>query len=263
MITDLENVVDQLIYRHPSLYRSKDRATSRLNVCENLFLCIGTGFEWHPDGYLYQTICYDKECDECVKIPDNYYDSDLYYFYLKDEGAKEFEEGIRQKIGNRFNYENDRFLYFNFTDEEAEEFRETCDYKYFIHKIENHFSPYGICEFSALSEIMNGRTNSPNMDNFDFTPKEDWLQGCKEVAVRTWEYYHDEKQFSNNHYYPTKTINHIRYDLEDGDKYNRERLIKNMEGKTVEEFCQSIWDRHLAEQLDYLTKFFDKFEIKV
>lgn len=78
----LEDVIRQSIYEYPTLYRIPGNPElSRLLVLDHIFLCIGTGYEWHPDGYLY----YDNgRADKGRKtLPKGFFEKRLYYLTLE------------------------------------------------------------------------------------------------------------------------------------------------------------------------------------
>lgn len=225
----LEDNIRDSIYEYPSLFRAKDYSSSRLHVLNHLFLVNGNGYEWHTDGYLT-----DGKKKERKTLPENYFNDELYeiqtnkaeeliqafekselFFYkqMRWEGlafifqcdnkakALEFYEKFAKKEFEIFDSFADSYPILNDIAE-----AKISDYFVDILRVNYPVDPYPICQYSAIQEILNGKTNSFYQDNFNLVVQPDWLQGCVEIALEAKEYYFTLERYENNYYYKDKNF---------------------------------------------------------
>lgn len=101
---NLEKHIKWVIYNYPTLYRADTYEESRIFVLGHIFLSYGTGYEWHPDGFLadlYNNYKFNQIMDE---LPDGYFDKLLYTMGIYAEDVKRVPDGLK----NRFHYFVDR-----------------------------------------------------------------------------------------------------------------------------------------------------------
>jgi len=255
----LENSIKWSIYNYPTLYRDNTYEKSRIPVLCQYFLTIGNGLEWHPDGFL-SNCSYSENgvkyvYEELEELPQGFFEKELFIIDVEKSRKKEVEDFF----GDKFYYFLERefidyfYCVFESTEDESKEIRKKYSYKY-----ENLFSlncdiparkakwrmsgmdnvywkPYEICQYSAIMNMIKGRTNSFKIKNFDLTNiKEDWIQGAIDIAKYAIEYYSTEEMYITCSYHPLKS------------------------GGCTEE----TWDNIRSEQLKILNKFLEKFDVK-
>lgn len=235
----LEDHIRASIYRYPTLYRANDYAESRLYVLNHLFLVIGNGYEWHRDGYLTSG---KKEGRKT--LPKNYFEMDLYE--IETQKPEELKKALKAEGLFFYSLERGRhggevFVFESRTDEQlakcCQEYSipnqmesilyRLKDFSYMKLRMEYPVHPYPICQYSAIQEILNGKTNSLHQDNFDLVVQPDWLQGCADIAVEAKKYYNDRSRYENDHYF--------------------------------KQFSKNAWHKYRKEQLDILNQFLDKY----
>ena len=280
----LEDHVRWCIWTYPTLYRGRDYASSRILVLNHLFFTIGTGLEWHRDGYLT-----DGHKNHFRKtLPKRYFECNLYCFLLDESRSN--KKKVKQDLNGAFHYflgkrGKETEVVFEATPEEAKRLTKAHGRDPFATNI-NHpeddfplrvrnaaamyleqnrafgLNPYPLSEYSSLVEITKGRTNSLHVENFDLVPQPDWLEGCADMARYALSYYQDEEKYKHNSYHPDQTLNQFQWEIKDAKREGRKpHFEKNMkEGETLEEFAQRIWDRHLKDELKLLDAFFAKYE---
>jgi hypothetical protein len=92
------------------------------------------------------------------------------------------------------------------------------------------FTPYPIGIYCPLLEMIEGKTNSLHIDNFEIKSfKSDWIKGAVDIAKEAVAYYNGPLSQHKNHCY---------YSANEPERWNK--------------FCQ--------EQIKILTKFIKKFE---
>lgn len=199
----LDQVVNRLIYKYPSLFRATTYLDSRMIVLDNMFSQIGTGYEWHPNGYLQQ------ELDDVVEmdaLPNDFFDKKLYYIFINPEQVNEFIESMKGK----FYYFTDKPLHsqckeFVFAEEVESkaksiilQFDQTAlrmGESFPIHinaLIPNTYlvpTPYN--EYSHLYAMINGvdynKKALPQIKN-------DWLLGARELAEYCLKFYQNNRR---------------------------------------------------------------------
>lgn len=280
----LKQHIDWVICNYPSLYRCvNDPRMSRLLVLEHMFFVIGNGYEWDRDKG--QLILGEHEP---IELPDDYFKKELFTFDVPEEKAKAFEEFL----GNRYFYVVDHYecdpvtIHFEATEEDALKWQPNWDIdrfgfsdRKFIHlKRANAYlfeqkddsrdlGPYRLSEYSAIVELIKGKTNSPHIENYsfdDYPVNQEWINGCIEVAREAVVFYDNPKRAATDFYHPNETLPCERYNY---NKAKKEGEIKEFrenreykENETVEEYCERIWQNHLAQQQKYLQAFLVKYD---
>lgn len=215
----LSELVDSSIANFPSLYRVPDNPRlSRHRVLEHLFFTIGNGYEWdRAAGCLIADSC------EAVILPEDYYQLDLYSFTVADDKTEEFKDLLQ---GRYYHVRLDESktvntIHFNATREEVKEWHPVWDTSNRSHvdnadvritrfnpetmKIETvipDIHPYILSKYSALIELLNGRTTSCHQ-NFNFSEypvQQEWLDAAVEIAQEVLAYYQDESRYANHYH---------------------------------------------------------------
>jgi hypothetical protein len=270
------------IWNYPTLFRCDNYKDSRLEFMEHMFLTNGNGYEWAPEGYMMAIDSNKSTIQKAKKLPSNYFDMNLYI--LRGVIPEKIEE-LLDFLSDRFHYmlskkwNNQKEVVFEANSQK--EASEITD-KYTQHKMRNFegiemsdrmkysnaeearnrlsFSPYPICQYAAISEIMLGKTTG-NDEGFNFIPQPDYLQGCIEVAEEALKYYNTEESYKNNFYHPSKTLHGFKYDIKEAHAKGKKAAVeKNLkDGETIEEFAERIWVSHREEQIKILSKFLNKY----
>lgn len=288
----LKDYVDNSIWSYPTLYRANTYEESRLLVLAHVFLCYGTGLEWHPKGFL-TDLEYSPEGQESYtilgpkKLPEDFFTAELWSIDFK----KEDKEAIKAALKGHFHYFRGRGLHGDASvifqsDEQfankltlkydarkdqdyVKEMKKFgCDYlrprdvKAFRQTPEVLYAPYPMSRYSPLVEMVKGRTDSCHTDNFDLKViQPDWIEGAIEIARYTLEFYNDPKKCVLDSYHPAKCFRDFkqRYD-QDPVKYREERKADGMLPEhTIEQWSQICWENHRKEQIGYCEKFLKKF----
>jgi len=274
----LEDHVRWAIYNYPTLFRDRDYTKSRLLVLNQLFLVIGNGYEWCPDGYLVDA--FDPKPRILEELPAGFFDKQLYTFDVQHDQFNRLESDLQ----NRFLYLIDRSRRTGspnwlesgvVVEADEEEAKRLCaEYgkarfarsspSFVLEAANRHeFSPYPICEYSALTEILNGKTNSPHIENFDLELQPDWLAGCVDVAQAALDYYRDDQRCAENSHHPNQAFPRMKQHLEAAAKEGREEKYRQTfnitKGESVERHCEGSWHEFRANQIGTLEEFLDKF----
>jgi hypothetical protein len=257
-IIKLDDHVRDAIYNYPTLYRGKDYETSRLKVLDHLFLVIGNGYEWEKEGFL---SCVGRggfhgdntKAKGLKTLPEGFFDKELYNFYVDSTKMKELEKRLKKE--KRFHYFLDKAhkketnLIFEADEETAKDYVRNYEAETGINRrngvpatgwtfvdkarSDHSISPYPICEYSAIKEIYNGKTNSLHIDNFELKKiQPDWLVGAIDIVKASLAYYNDKKQYDSHIYCTDRTT-----------------------GKRSKH-----WAKYRKEQVDFLEKFLEKFD---
>ena len=204
----LKSCINKSIFEYPSLFRSVDLDSSRLLVLEHLFLVNGNGFDWNREGYLENQEVYDAELPE---FPDDYFEKNLYEVEVLDEEAT---KAYLEIIAEVYHYQLPRSRFIIEGEQHASHVahkwgkEKTFLGKPFLREANSGFvesqglNPYPLCEYCAICEIMEGRTNSFHIANFDLTAQPDWLQGAIEIAEFALGYFKDDERIIFHCYYP-------------------------------------------------------------
>lgn len=132
-------------------------------------------------------------------------------------------------------------------------------------KSKGGITPYPLSKYSAISEMLNGRTDSPCIENFKLVPHPKWAAGAVDVAKAALEYYLDHERYSSDSYHPSRCLNSFKemYDkAKAGPKKEFAAFLKDhgyLKGETPKQHCERCWERHLKEQVDILERFIKKF----
>jgi hypothetical protein len=264
----LKDYVDNSIYHYPSLYRSTNYKDSRLRVLDHLFLTNGNGMEWHPDGFLAECINGKYKTIKPVKLPKNFFTIDLRYIKVKK--IEELPK-LKKILKSTFHYikENEydgdhAYVEFQANNKIIETIQNVFPNSYFLKadcssggwEIEPH-EPYPLCQYAALVEMVNKRTNSLHIENFDlFKIQPDWIQGAIEIAKYAIGYYNNPKRYKSHVYHYSNAIDDIskRY-KEDPKKFVEERKTEGMTDKhTPEQWAKISWKKFRKEQIAYCEK---------
>lgn len=208
----LQYIVNNAIYTYPILYRSKTFQESRLKVLDQIFFTIGNGYEWTKDSVLK----YNGKSRKT--LPKGFFDKNLFILDVEYDKSNE----MKSALNGRFFYskKNQRFQYNTFIfeakdEKDAEFFLKFSEEKYkFVHPACNYHPnrPYPISEYSAISEILAGKTNNSFEENFDINPPQDWIDGCIDAVEDAINYYNDEERYKDNPYSKEQTIKRENYD---------------------------------------------------
>ena len=242
----LEHFVNYSIYNYPTLYRSKNYSASRLKVLDHLFFVIGNGYEWKPEGYL----CDHAKKDQTLEsLPEGFFEKNLYDI---DVTPEQFPK-IKASLGDCLYYsilrkdlgcpaEGEYMVIFEAKDDDQArktyaEFRSDRDKErsfsnVFVNNAISHHQrhPYPLCQYSALVELTEGKTNSFHVENFDLIAQPDWLDGCIEAALDALLYFDDESRYKNDMNHPSNSINRMKYDSEKAKKEGKKTFWwKNLE----------------------------------
>jgi hypothetical protein len=120
--------------------------------------------------------------------------------------------------------------------------------------IETEYEPTQICQYSPVVEMINKRTNSPHIKNFDLTfIMPDWIEGAIEVSKWALGFYKDPNRniFSRSH--PSNCLKDFKkYYNDDPVKYRKSWKSEGMtEEHTIEQWCEIRWQKLLAENVNY------------
>lgn len=300
---NLENVIKWSIYNYPILYRKKDYETSRISVLGHIFLTIGTEYEWHPDGFLADIFAEDYRSKVMEELPEGFFEKNLWDMEVEIGRKAEVQEALKGRFfyfterGQR-----DRTVYCIFESDDIDEAEEIylkydadtsrlrqnvkrvlADKKrweeyglsprYYVSKASSisledperypRHNPYPLSEYSPLVEMLNGRTNSPHIDNFELVYiKPDWIQGAIDIAEYAFDYYSDPEKYCHHYQHPSKST--LKSELDWAIKEGREESFRKsrglVNGKTPEQRSEECWKRFHSNQLDLLKRFLDKYK---
>lgn len=288
---NLEHSINWAILNYPTLYRSTNHEVSRLKVLSHYFLSIGTGMEWAKGGYMYDNLSKHPEKKLVKKLPKNFYEIDIWTFDINPKMLKEARQELRKEkiwhhvhkgyfgISVIFSCSRERALSFvvkyecekdkNQRAENAERFKDFPERRddwvnrIWEAKTEHPFNPYPIGEFCAIVEMINKRTCSYHVENFELTyVQEDWIKGAIEVVRATLDYFHDESQYSNNSYHPNRCL----WDFKDSYKKDPEEFAKrNVErgfpaDTSIEDCCRMCFEKFREEQIEYCETFLKMYD---
>jgi hypothetical protein len=300
-IMSLDDHIRWCIWNYPTLYRADNYEDSRLLVLHQMFLVIGNGYEWRPDG----TLTCDNDSKQNRKtLPKGYFDKKLWTFEIKEDQIKTIQSTLKSanifhyiKRGKkRFGGRSDLILegtqesiapYLEqfgtpmFPDNERLQtalkeaglptYRASAAHVRSISEMmglerEVLFSPYPISDYSAIDEIFNGKTNSLHVENFDLTPQPEYLKACIDVAKAALAYYQNPEHYKNHIYHYSTSIKREEYDFNQRKKTDKERAeLRKLWGyigdETIEEHCKRVWNKFHKEQIKFLGKFLAKFSI--
>jgi len=285
----LKDYVDNSILYYPSLYRAHNYEDSRLLVLDHIFLTIGNGLEWHKDGFITELGYRGKYNTKykAKKIPENFFSDDLWELHLLKEHLKEVKKLLKgyysyilrnghTKITlaflcNDMSLVNSIFLKYDiktsmeiclekFLKENQIEKTRTPR-KFQVNKEEEH-TPYPMCHYSAIVEMINRKTESLHITNFGLVNiQPDYIEGALDAAKRALRFYKDPEKNKLDHYHPSKSLKGFKEFYEtDPEKFRRERVKDGMLPEhTIEQWCQICWEKHLVEQIGYCEKLIEMY----
>ena len=275
----LKDYINNSILEHPTLYRKSDYTSSKIPILGNLFLTIGTGIEWHKDGFL---AYYDNDY-KIVKnksLPKNFFNIELWETFPDKKELK----NIKKDLNGHFFYVIPQKTYnsltvvfegnYNFAKKITKKYdtkmsvsdtfnieRKPREAKRTELKNESRpYIPYPICNLSALVEMIDKKTTSYHVENFELNNiKKDWIKGALEIAEYTLDFYKDPNKNINSSYHPLKCINSTKYEFEkDPQKYRDAR--KEMGNMAIEEWIEFCWQNFLKEQIGYCEKLIEMYK---
>jgi hypothetical protein len=209
----IEDHVRWSIYNYPSLYRVRGNPSlSRLHVLEALFCTIGNGYEWDKS----KRILACRRDKGRKTLPRDFFEKELYSFVIDKNRKGDLHSRLTGQ--NIFHYfKKDRFEEEVIVEANKEnavilkrEFNGDHERRGdYVHPEECDFplTLYPMCEYSAIVELINGKTNSLNVENYsldDFPPPREWIDACGEVAIEGIAIYSDPDRSKHDHYSPRK-----------------------------------------------------------
>ena len=281
---NLEQNVNCLICNFPTLFRDCNYERSRMKVLDHMFLSYGTGFCWSRKGNLIRSERNKKPKSEKTlypfkSLPEGFFEKSLFEMDVRNSELDFFCSLIQNKfhyfIEEKF---SENTCVFEATESEVKEIESQMEsvsvfvnerlrlFYCFARKAENlhERTPPHICRHSPLAEMTEGRTS--DNDFFEFTPRADLIKGVIECATDALDYYNHPERFERNSVYTTNQLVQMRRDVElakaKGEKAHWHKYLKiNEDGsvETEEHFAERIWVDFKKEQIELLTKFFDKF----
>ncbi len=244
-IHKLKDVVDDSIYNYPLLYKASDYEFSRLLVLNHLFLTIGTGYEWHKNGYL----CYpDSKRTSFDKLPHGYFEYKLFYACDKNI-VKINSPKFSYKVKHA--YEDYDFVFEADSLEHAEKI--IGNDEIFVTELKNnYFHPYPICEFSNITKL----------GSF---VQDDWLSGAIEVAKATLKFYQDANYHWSQPYDRMQCLNHPRSTYNSlKNMFNDSEKMKSFQStnpnETLEDYSQRVWEIFREKQIGIVTEILNKWD---
>ena len=126
-------------------------------------------------------------------------------------------------------------------------------------------TPYPMCGYSPIVEMINKKTNSCHIDNFELTTiQPDWIKGAIEVSEESLKFYKDSELLKHCYYHPDKALFEFKriYD-KDPAKFVKDREAEGMTMDIkIEDWCEICWQKYLKEQIGYFTKFLEMYKGK-
>jgi hypothetical protein len=297
---DLEGYIRNAIYTYPTLYRSYDHESSRLIVLGHIFLSYGTALEWHPDGFL-TYLNYSGKSDDGYKpvesrkkLPKDFFEKELWYMDVLVSRKKEIEADLNGSFfywnGKSNGRQGEKLIecvfeaddkksielktkYLNPYDEN-DKYRMEMDKltdKYVIRPLlaesyyrkSKGYAPYRMCQYSPIVEMINKKTNSPHIENFELTSiRPDWIKGAVDISRYCLAWYKNKNNHKNDYYYPTGKPNEF-YER-DPKKFrsncqNPEHGAIFTDEMTIEEYTWASWEYGLNQQIRWFEKLIEMY----
>lgn len=283
---NLDHVIITSILNYPILYKFPTYEMSRLAVLDHIFLVIGNGMEWYKGKFLtyinYETGELITEAKLKKRFPKGYFQKKLWYIEVKEESLRE----LKVLFKGRYYFVEERrsenpTIYFEGEMEEARmlSFR----YGEFFKKLyttmdscrpfdaerEGEVRPYPICEYSAIYELAEGKTNELSQEEFELTSVDpQWIAGGLEIARYSLGMYLNPEKHHLLPYHPHEEgLNPLRGWENDWnqavkagtlDKWKEEREFPPTISTPLEAATFS-WKRFKNEQIAILQKFISKY----
>lgn len=292
----LKEAINWSIYNYPTLYRHNDWEKSSIIVLDHMFLGYGTGYEWHPDGFLCENFGGGYKLNHVRKtLPKGYFDKKLYCFELKKEDKEKLHNLLKEK--NVFHYFRKDYPHSVKIDCIFEDCSKTYGEEYNNELLENFHSdksgykflqdaeciyiedrssfeesewkellPHNMCKYSPIAEMIAGKTNSCHIDNFNLPNiQQDWLEGAIKIVKEAKRHYEDPERAKFDFYYPSeKNICMGEFELRDAIKKGTEKEHRKRNsidtGKTIKERLEECWKVNVEVQMGYFNKFLEKFD---
>lgn len=123
--------------------------------------------------------------------------------------------------------------------------------------LETEYEPSDVCRYSPIVEMINKRTDSPHIKNFDLTfIQPDWIEGAIEVSKWALGFYKDPNRNKFSHCHPSNCLKQFKesYDKDPvkfREDWGKEGMTKD---HTIEQWCEIVWQRRLTEKICYFEK---------
>lgn len=136
---NLAHHINWAIFNWPTLYRCRTKEESRLRVFNHIFLSYGTGYEWHPDGFLAvmnwrehneEDYLYYDTSQVMEELSNQFFDRQLYSIQVEEKDV----ETVKEKLDETYYYITARNVEaFNFIFEATEDEALDLSSKFDIH----------------------------------------------------------------------------------------------------------------------------------
>lgn len=296
----LENFMKHMIKQSPTLFRGSSYEESTIPVLGYMFLCIGTGLEWHKDGYLY----FPREARKMStkpRLPKDYFDKKLWVLSVNPNDIQLVKDSLKDKY-YYFSISR-RFREANFVFEATKEFADELTLRFDIKrsKLSNElidlnkkliadgveplninisyeaksgycksndgfwkeYQPYPTGRYSPLVEMINKQTDSLHQDNFKLKViRPDWILGAITIAKYSLAYYSDINRYKTSFYYPTNMIRSCMDSYTQNPiKYQKDRERDGYTPEmTLEQWCNFCWEKNLASEIKTFKTFLEMYE---
>lgn len=303
----LEHHISHAIKNFPSLYRCDTYEESRIPVLDHIFLTNGNGLDWHRDGFLASRRFRRTGSPFVIqktkaRWPKDFFQKRLWDVEIHEEKIKDAEKALGDryfyKRKSEFRGEPIRVV-FEGDEDFAQGFvnkysvRRGSDEKVFLHEAESGYRtgkrllkdpntpeimrrfyercveprPYPVCEYSAIVEMINGRTNSFHIENFDLVNiQQDWIDGATEIVKYAMAFYEDAERCKACSYHPdSPSMASTKRDFSANPKAFRKtysgkeyetRMTPEMD---IDGYMWACWENHRQKQMRYFKKFMKKF----
>ena len=125
------------------------------------------------------------------------------------------------------------------------------------------YTPGDMCRYSPIVEMLNGRTNSPHIDNFELTYiQPDILAGAIEIARYALNFYRNPDNHKHCYRHPDNCMHQFPDFKKDPNKWRADRKGEPgmTDDMTPERWCVICWENDLKEQMGYLEGFLNKYD---
>lgn len=279
---NLEDRIRKSIWTYPSLYKAETLEKSRLLVLNHLFLVIGNGYVWVGNDYVEESeVKYKgkRKFNPTGKtgfrqLPDNFFEIRLFEIEFKGDGGYKgsvrelldelegtFHYSTRNGFGTTIHFQSDA----DTADQLAKRFGSWNIALEAKVAGKGKFSPYPVCEYSAITEIYEGKTCKLEGSK-PIRVKADYVQGAIEVANAALAYYLDDDAVKANIHHPNTNIGwtteRFSHREESQGRVGVQKLREEWgfrKGETIKQYCHRIWKKHRKEQIAFLQKFLKKF----
>jgi hypothetical protein len=269
----IADYISKCIQEYPSLYKDLDYERSKMKVLCQIFFTNGNGLKMaetedpSEGGYVVDPkYKRSKETGDWIrrtdkpygkekykKLPDSYFDDVVYYVYTSDYPIETiYRKG--ERTGDK--------VYFRYDKKTNNPRREP---KLYEAKSDHKFSPYPFSKGYCIA-----------CDVFynNVFLQSDWMDELIVLCERTLVYFNSKDEYTENVYYPTD--HKIKGDLKYfNEKFEKDGIngVKDLrkiwgyeDGETVPDYEEieqrknKAWEKFHKEQLEFLTKFLEKYD---